>query len=332
MDLSPSSTTWRFSWPGYSRFVSRGSSRYDGPFIADGPDSYESRISVEREQLTMSSRESHPVSVIAVLVTVAVLFFSPALSRGQDRGSRRPPVSWVNPQLPDGPGLTHHVLDSKAMGHEVGYVVWTPSDYDDSGETRYPVIYFLHGMGGTESADSGGFSGLVASGRRDGQMPPVLCLFPNGGRSGYQDEVEKMIVEELIPLIDSTYPTKAETASRAVAGFSMGGAGAVRLSIMHPELFCVAGSWGGGMWRGADEILAAAAKGAKTLKSNDYALLLVNGDKDRPEAFKALAEKLSTLEIQHEVEVLADTPHNLGLYYKRAGKKMAAFLGEHLTD
>jgi hypothetical protein len=94
----------------------------------------------------MSSHESHPVSAIAILVMVAVLFSGPALSRGQNRGSQRPPVSWVNPQLPDGPGLTHHVLDSEAMGHEVGYVVWTPRDYDDSGETRYPVIYFLHGL------------------------------------------------------------------------------------------------------------------------------------------------------------------------------------------
>ena len=43
------------------------------------------------------------------------------------------PVSWVNPKLPGGPGLTHHVLESKAMGHAVGYVVWTPKDYDASG-------------------------------------------------------------------------------------------------------------------------------------------------------------------------------------------------------
>ena len=40
------------------------------------------------------------------------------------------------------------------------------------------------------------------------------------------------------------------------------------------------------MWRGADELLAAAEKGAEMLKNNDYAVLLINGDKDRPEAFR----------------------------------------------
>lgn len=240
------------------------------------------------------------------------------------------PVSWVNPKLPAGPGLTHHILESRAMGHAVGYVVWTPRDFDASGKTRYPVIYFLHGMGGNESADSGGFSGLVARGMREGKLPPLICVFPNGGRSGYRGDVERMIVEELIPLIDKSYPTRAETRSRAVAGFSMGGAGAVQLSIMHPDLFCVAGSWGGGMWREAEAVLAGAVRNADTLRKNGYGVLLVNGDKDRPDAYLSLVEKLSSLKIEHEVKVLADTPHNLGLYYERAGETMIQFLGSRL--
>jgi enterochelin esterase-like enzyme len=244
----------------------------------------------------------------------------------------QPPVSWVNPELPKGPGLTHHVLPSKAMGHDVGYVVWTPRDYDTSGTTRYAVIYFLHGMGGNESADAAGFSGLVRGSMNDGKIPPAICVFPNGGRSGYSGDVETMIIEELIPLIDKEYPTKAEAASRAVAGFSMGGGGAVRLSLMHPELFCVVGSWGGGMRRGADAVCAAAQEGAATLKTNNYAVLMVNGDKDRPDAYEPLVEKLDKLGLEHEVVVLEDTPHNLGLYYERAGKKMAEFLGAHLKN
>jgi len=263
---------------------------------------------------------------------VAILILLPSHTRAQRPGGQRPPVSWVNPKLPDGPGLKHHVLASKAMGHDVGYVVWTPTDYDDSGKTRYRVVYFLHGMGGSEASDSAGFSGLIARAVRDGSVPPVICVFPNGGRSGYREDVEKMIVEELIPFVDKTYPTRAEADSRAVAGFSMGGAGAVRLSIMHPELFCAAGSWGGGMWRDADAIVEAAQQGADTLKGNGYTTLLINGDRDRPDAYKPLAEKLGELEIPHEVVVLPDTPHNLGLYYQRSGGKMVKFLGDALSE
>ena len=101
---------------------------------------------------------------------------------------------------------------------------------------------------------------------------------------------------------------------------------------MHPELFRAAGSWGGGMWRDGDAILAVAAGGAETLRDNGYAALLVNGDRDRPDAFKSLAEKFTELKIPHEVVVLPETPHNLGLYYQRAGTKMTQFLGKQLQD
>ena len=280
----------------------------------------------------MTDLKPSPASLYALLATATFLILAPSDVRAQRPRDQRPPVSWVNPDLPGGAGLTHRVLASKAMGHDVGYVVWTPADYDASGETRYPVVYFLHGMGGNEASDSAGFSSLLARGIREGNVPPVICVFPNGGRSGYRGSVEKMIVEELIPLMDKNYPTKADAKSRAVAGFSMGGAGAVRLSVMHPELFCAAGSWGGGMWRGADSILAAAEKGADRLRDNAYAALLVNGDQDRPDAFELLAQKLSELKIPHEVVVLPDTPHNLGLYYQRAGEKMTRFLGKHLQE
>lgn len=63
----------------------------------------------------------------------------------------------------------------------------------------------------------------------------------------------------------------------------------MQLSIFHPELFCVAGSWGGGMWREADTLLEATEQNAGTLRGNSYSVLLVNGEQDRPEAFKPLA-------------------------------------------
>lgn len=280
----------------------------------------------------MTNRKPLQMIVFAVLATGASLLAAQSDARAQRPRDRQSPVSWVNPDLPDGAGLTHHVLASQALGHEVGYVVCTPPGFDASRDTRYPVIYFLHGLGGNETSDSAGFSSLIARGIRDSSVPPVICVFPNGGRSGYRGSVETMIAQELIPLIDKSYPTKAEAKSRAVAGFSMGGAGAVRLSILHPELFCAAGSWGGGMWRGADAILAAAEEGADTLRGHKYAALLVNGDQDRPDAFEALARKLSDLKILHEVVVVQETPHNLGLYYERAGERMTAFLGQQLRN
>jgi enterochelin esterase-like enzyme len=118
-------------------------------------------------------------------------------------------VTWVNPLSSEKEGLTHHILNSKNLGHDVGYVVWTPPSYNYYAKKRFPVIYFLHGAGGDESKDAIGFSDWVKKGIDQGVIPPVICVFPNGGMSGYRGEAEKMIVDELIPLIDQSYRTIA---------------------------------------------------------------------------------------------------------------------------
>jgi hypothetical protein len=248
------------------------------------------------------------------------------------RTAQRPArtVQWVNPNVPAGPGLSHHILASKAMGHDVGYVVWTPPDYATNVSTRYPVIYFLHGAGGSESADAAGFSSRVAQAIADGSLPPVLCVFPNGGMSGYRGDVEKMITEELIPAIDRDYHTVAKPESRVLAGFSMGGSGSVYLSIMHSELFCAAGSMGGGLPGKAEQMVAAIETAVPVWKKKGFGFFLVNGDNDRPGAFKDFATILDAKGIDHEVLILPDTKHDLGLYYERSVSKMLAFLGKHL--
>ena len=102
----------------------------------------------------------------------------------------------------------------------------------------YRSVFFLHGASGTESADAAGFSGWVAKDIEKGMLPPVLVVFPNGGMSGYRGAVEKMTVEELIPLIDRTYPTLARPESRAAVGFSMGGAGRCLSGRSISCIFC----------------------------------------------------------------------------------------------
>ena len=92
------------------------------------------------------------ISTVLSAVAGSALAQDAPTTRPRRRARRK--ISWVNPKLPPGPGLSHHVLESKAMGHDVGYVVWVPPDYDAKADRRYPVIYFLHGAGGNESSDS----------------------------------------------------------------------------------------------------------------------------------------------------------------------------------
>lgn len=252
--------------------------------------------------------------------------------QGRAGQQNRPPVKWVNPDIPQYAGLSHQILASEAMGHDVGFTVWTPPGYHNSGNQRYPVIYFLHGMGGTESSDAAGFSAWVAKAVEEDVLPEVICVFPNGGRSGYRGDVEKMIVDELIPRIDSEYRTVARAESRGVAGFSMGGAGAVYLSIRHPELFSVAGSMGGGIRIESDELKQEIIAALPIWKQRDFGFFMVNGDDDRPTAFSAFAEMLGDAEVDHQLIVLEQTGHNLGHYYERSIQQLFSFIGTYIEN
>jgi len=155
-------------------------------------------------------------------------------------------AQWVNaPKAGAAPpaGVTHKTYRSAAMQCDVGYLVYLPPDYDSSGARRYPVIYNLHGAGGDEWH---GFeeAQLLDKGIRSGKWPPMIMVFPNGGRTTYYKDSadgkslpETTLIRELIPHIDGTYRTIAERKGRAIEGYSMGGRGSTRLAMKYPEMF-----------------------------------------------------------------------------------------------
>ncbi len=102
---------------------------------------------------------------------------------------------------------------------------------------RYPVVYYFHGLGGNEST-SANFAPYVHRAITERLVAPMTYVFVNGGQaSGYFDwadgpvMAETMIIKELIPHLDAKYRTIAAREGRGLAGFSMGGGGAVRLAL-----------------------------------------------------------------------------------------------------
>jgi len=225
------------------------------------------------------------------------------------------------------------MFHSAAMDLDVGYNVFLPMGYADS-KRKYPVVYFLHGAGGTESSDAGGFSGLIQKEVDAGKCPPVICVFPNGGMSGYRDNPERkimgetLIVNELIPLIDGKYRTVATRAGRTICGFSMGGGGAVRLTLKHPELFSAAASWAAALGsRGGGVSAADTAKENADKLRGKVRFLLIVGDKDPTFAsHAAVIDALKEQKISTDYQVLEGVDHNLGEYYKQTGAKLVKFV------
>jgi endo-1,4-beta-xylanase len=157
------------------------------------------------------------------------------------------PMEWVDPDRTEPEGSRYRTFQSKTINGEVSYLVYLPPEYDRREIKRYPVLYELHASGGTPARDARGILTRLAPAIRDGRIPPMIVVFPNGlrGATMYSDSkdgaypVETVIVKDLIPHIDATYRTIASRDARALDGFSMGGFGAAHLGFKYPELFGV---------------------------------------------------------------------------------------------
>ena len=143
---------------------------------------------------------------------------------------------------------------SEALGYDMYYEIVLPPSYESNPDSSYPSIYFLHGFGTDYSwyvALVEVFETMMASGeiresiliKPDGFVLPYLgSMYTN---SDYNGQFEDYIVQDLISHIDGSYNTIDHSSYRAIMGHSMGGYGAVKLSVKFPELFQVAASHSG---------------------------------------------------------------------------------------
>jgi enterochelin esterase family protein len=139
-------------------------------------------------------------------------------------------------------------LNSSILKRAVRYCVYIPSGYDSPASKnpaqRYPVLYFLHGLGDNEQTlfNSGGWT-LLDDLRKLHKMGDFLIVVPEGKRSFYINSADNserysdFLLEEFLPRIESKYRIRATRGGRAISGISMGGYGALRLGFAHPELF-----------------------------------------------------------------------------------------------
>jgi endo-1,4-beta-xylanase len=273
-----------------------------------------------------------PLSLFAS-VALSCLAFSASHAADVNLGEpKAKPVSWNNADTAP-KGLIHDTVRSAGMNLEIGHNVYLPPGYEQ-GDTRYPVIYFLHGWGGNENSDAGTFDGWLAKLTREHNLPRAICVFPNGGRSWYQDySVERGLIEthltrELIPYIDRTYRTLADREHRVLVGFSMGGGGAVRLAVKYPELFSAAGAWGGAFsFRDPNPIPDELKPAGLAKVAGRVRLYLTVGTEDSQLlTHPAMIQNLADAKFPFTYEVLAGVPHDPSEYYKYSGEQMLRFL------
>ncbi|MCD8387360.1 MAG: esterase family protein [Bacteroidales bacterium] len=126
--------------------------------------------------------------------------------------------------------------------------VLVPEGYEPG--TQFPTVYLLNGYDGNHTSWSSTQPDL---GKLADQYGMVIVM-PDGRDSWYWDspahpemKMESFITTELVPYIDSNFPTLPSADKRAITGLSMGGQGAMYLAMRHPDLFKNVGSTSGGL-------------------------------------------------------------------------------------
>jgi S-formylglutathione hydrolase FrmB len=136
-------------------------------------------------------------------------------------------------------------LEGDAVDRDV--IVFLPPSYSKEKHRRYPVVYALHGY--SIGADQWTheiqvpqtIEGAFAEGAKD-----MIVVLPDSktvhNGSMYSSSVttgdfEKFISHDVVTYVDAHYRTISNRESRGLVGHSMGGYGASRIGMKHPDVF-----------------------------------------------------------------------------------------------
>ncbi|RYG23964.1 esterase family protein [bacterium] len=179
--------------------------------------------------------------------------------------------------------------DSKSVGNPRKLLIYTPPGY--SADKKYPVLYLLHGIGGTEREwmDSGAPDAILDNLYADGKLAPMIVVMPNG-RAQPNDRAEGNVfasapafekfeadlLGSVIPFIEAKYPVIGDREHRAIAGLSMGGGQSLNIGLANIDRFAYVGGFSSAPNTRPPERLLPKPEEAKRLK-----LLWVScGDQD----------------------------------------------------
>jgi S-formylglutathione hydrolase FrmB len=165
---------------------------------------------------------------------------------GEER--RRGDLSPIS--LPGGSRVEFGTLSSQALGGEQPFSVFLPPSFSTDGSRTYPVVYFLHGLNNDHTSWTvpryGDLPAKVDQMIQAGRIPEIIMVHPRGDNSFYCNfadgtkKYEDFVVKEVAAHVESHYRVRKDRASRAIAGTSMGGYGALQIAMKYPELYCAA--------------------------------------------------------------------------------------------
>ena len=203
--------------------------------------------------------------------------------------------------------------------------VYTPPTYGKD-KKKYPVLYLQHGWGEDETAWSNqGHANLIMDNLiAEGKIEPFIIVMTYGMTNDVKfghikeftaKEFETVLVDELIPYIDSNFRTQADKKHRAMAGLSMGGFETKLITLRRPEVFNYYGLLSGGTYA-PDDI---------TDKKQVASIFISCGSKENPDGVTKAVNDLKADGFKATSFVSPDTAHEF-LTWRRSLYHMAQLL------
>ncbi len=146
-------------------------------------------------------------------------------------------------------------VHSKSMEKDFPILVFLPKSYKETNKS-FPVVYFLHGVNKQPISETGlrNLFGPKLELLKLAETYQIIIVTPIVGNSFYLDAPEKpenkfatYVGKEIPAFIDAHYRTIASREERFLAGFSMGGYGAISLLCRYSDYFSIAASRGGAL-------------------------------------------------------------------------------------
>lgn len=168
-------------------------------------------------------------------LAAAVVVATVAAGAGCSRSTDHPTAAQSGPTGPD--CTASRGTDITMTRDQQRILVHLPPCYDEHPNQRYPVIVLIHGAGADESQWTD--IGMTRESDRltgAAEIAPAILVMPDFGNNSAAKEAD-LVIDGVVPWIDSRYRTLPDPGHRAVGGISRGGGAALFAAAMRPDVF-----------------------------------------------------------------------------------------------
>ncbi|MBN2201881.1 hypothetical protein JW777_08015 [bacterium] len=163
-------------------------------------------------------------------------------------GYLSPPETAYDPSIPHG-SLDSLVFRSPSLGNERAVSVYLPPGFSDQACGMLPLLLVTDGG---EYITLGSMRNILDYLIHSGAIPRIIAVFVNPldrNREYWANpDYERMLAVELVPWVETRYPTARTASHRGILGASLGGLTALDTFLSHPDVFGLCVSQSGAFW------------------------------------------------------------------------------------